>query len=56
MIDNSKIYPQIRQILDNGKTKIVFKLAGILENEDIFMTGFNKWNESLNKHEDKDTN
>lgn len=43
VIDDSKLYPQVRRILDNGKTKIVFKLAGLLENEEMFMISFKNW-------------
>ena len=43
VIDNSKLNPQIRLKKENGKTKLVFKLAGILENEDYFMKKYREW-------------
>ena len=43
VINKTKIYPQVRQKLDNGKTKLIFKLAGILENEDAFMMSYKDW-------------
>ena len=42
-INNSKLYPQVRQKQNNGKTKLVFKLAGILVNEDAFMVAYKNW-------------
>lgn len=43
VINKEKLYPQIRLKKDNGKTKLIFKLAGILENENIFMEYYRKW-------------
>ena len=43
VIDNSKLNPQIRLKKENGKTKLIFKLAGILENEDYFMKKYREW-------------
>ncbi len=43
VINRDKLYPQIRLKKDNGKTKLIFKLAGILENEYIFMETYKKW-------------
>lgn len=42
-INRTKIYPQVRRRLEDGKTKLVFKLAGILENENIFMEYYKNW-------------
>lgn len=46
VINKEKLYPQIRLKKDNGKTKLVFKLAGILDNEEIFMETYKKWKNS----------
>ena len=46
-IEYSKLYPQVRQKLNNGKSKLIFKLAGILNNEDVFIDTYEQW---LNKH------
>ena len=51
VINNEKLYPQIRLKKDNGKTRLVFKLAGILENEEIFMEAYKNWkNNQKNKN------
>lgn len=42
-INRTKIYPQIRQKQTSGKTRLIFKLAGILENEDAFMIAYKNW-------------
>lgn len=42
-INKTKLYPQVRQKQNNGKTKLVFKLAGILVNEDAFMVAYKNW-------------
>lgn len=42
-INKTKLYPQIRIKKPNGKTKLVFKLAGILDNEDAFMKNYKNW-------------
>lgn len=43
VIDNTKRYSQIRLKKKNDKTKLVFKLAGILENEDYFIKKHREW-------------
>lgn len=42
-INNTKIYPQIELNLENGKSKTIFKLAGILDNEKAFTDAYNNW-------------
>lgn len=43
IIDNSKLNSQVRLKKENGKTKLVFKLAGLLQNEDYFMKKYREW-------------
>ena len=43
VIDNSKLNSQVRLKKENGKTKLIFKLAGILENENYFMKKYREW-------------
>lgn len=43
VIDRTKLYPQVRQKQNNGKTRLVFKLGGILVNEDAFMVAYRNW-------------
>lgn len=56
VINREKLYPQIRLKKDNEKTKLVFKLAGILDNEEIFMEAYKKWKNSekskINKNQE----
>lgn len=42
-INKTKIYPQVRKKLDNGKTKLIFKLAGVLDNEEAFVNAYKNW-------------
>lgn len=42
IIDNSKLYLKIK-IRKNGKEKILFKIAGLLENENRFMDYYRNW-------------
>ena len=42
IIDKSKINPQVR-IKTNKSTKLIFKLAGILDNENVFLDAYKKW-------------
>ena len=43
VINYEKIYPQVREKQENGKTKLVFKLAGLLNNEGYFMQCYRAW-------------
>lgn len=45
IIDKSKIYPQVR-LKTNNTTKLIFKLAGILDNENLFLEAYKKWRSS----------
>lgn len=49
VFDNTKLYPQVRQKLDNGKTKLIFKMGGMLENENIFMEYYKNWKNNNKK-------
>ncbi len=42
IIDKSKINPQVR-IKTSKSTKLIFKLAGILDNENLFLETYKKW-------------
>ena len=43
IIDKSKLYPQVKIKKENNKTKLIFKLSGILENEEIFTNTYKNW-------------
>ncbi len=55
-IEYSKLYPQVRQKLNNGKSKLIFKLAGILNNEDVFIDTYEQWLNKHSTHEIKNSN
>ncbi|MDE6059775.1 MAG: hypothetical protein K2G44_07040 [Clostridia bacterium] len=55
VIDNSKLYPQVRQKRENGKTKLVFKLAGVLENEICFTEAYKTWKNQPKKKKEETT-
>lgn len=42
-INKTKIHPQVKLNLKNGKSKTIFKLAGILENEEAFTDAYKNW-------------
>ena len=47
-INKTKLYPQVRIKKPNGKTKLIFKLAGVLDNEDAFMKSYKDWKNKSN--------